>query len=123
MGVGFKALTRVTADLSLGYSHNIVFEIPSELKVATARGKGENPKITLEGIDKQLLGQVAKQTAACVSQSLTKVKVLNTLVKLSVVKRVKQPVNNFQFENLRMCQSANIGPDGKSIQFSNFQIL
>ena len=60
VGVGFKASNQGNLlDLSLGYSHNIVFEIPSELKVATAQEKGENPKITLEGIDKQLLGQVA----------------------------------------------------------------
>ena len=33
--------------------------MPKELKVATATEKGQNPKIVLEGIDKQLLGQVA----------------------------------------------------------------
>ena len=46
-------------DLSLGYSHNIIFEVPKELKVATATEKGQNPKIMIEGVDKQLLGQVA----------------------------------------------------------------
>jgi large subunit ribosomal protein L6 len=60
VGVGFKAVnTGNTLDLALGYSHNIVFEIPSELKVATVTEKGQNPKILLECIDKQLLGQVA----------------------------------------------------------------
>ena len=60
VGVGYKAANQGnTLDLSLGYSHNIIFEIPSELKVATATEKGKNPQITLEGIDKQLLGQVA----------------------------------------------------------------
>jgi large subunit ribosomal protein L6 len=60
VGVGFKASnTGNLLDLSLGYSHNIVFEIPKELKVATATEKGQNPKIMLEGIDKQLIGQVA----------------------------------------------------------------
>jgi len=60
VGVGFKAAnTGNLLDLALGYSHNIVFEIPKELKVATATEKGQNPKITLESIDKQLLGQVA----------------------------------------------------------------
>ena len=60
VGVGFKASSQGNLlDLSLGYSHNIVFEVPKELKVATAQEKGENPKITLEGIDKQLIGQVA----------------------------------------------------------------
>ncbi|MBN8836014.1 MAG: 50S ribosomal protein L6 [Sphingobacteriia bacterium] len=60
VGVGFKAAnTGNILDLALGYSHNIIFEIPKELKVATATEKGQNPKIMLEGIDKQLLGQVA----------------------------------------------------------------
>jgi large subunit ribosomal protein L6 len=60
IGVGFKAAnTGNVLDLALGYSHNIIFEIPKELKVATAQEKGQNPMITLEGIDKQLIGQVA----------------------------------------------------------------
>jgi len=60
IGVGFKASNQGNVlDLSLGYSHNIVFEIPKELKVATAQEKGQNPTISLEGIDRQLLGQVA----------------------------------------------------------------
>jgi len=60
VGVGYKASNQGNLlDLSLGYSHNIIFEIPKELKVATATEKGQNPKIILEGIDKQLLGQVA----------------------------------------------------------------
>lgn len=60
VGVGFKAAnTGNTLDLALGYSHNIIFEIPKELKVATLTEKGQNPKIMLEGIDKQLIGQVA----------------------------------------------------------------
>jgi large subunit ribosomal protein L6 len=46
-------------DLALGYSHNIVFEIPKELKVSTTTEKGQNPKIFLEGSDKQLIGAVA----------------------------------------------------------------
>jgi len=60
IGVGFKA-TNIgnVLDLSLGYSHNIIFEVPKELKVATAQEKGQNPMISLEGIDKQLIGQVA----------------------------------------------------------------
>jgi large subunit ribosomal protein L6 len=60
VGVGFKAAnTGNVLDLALGYSHNIIFEVPSELKVATAQEKGQNPTITLEGIDRQLIGQVA----------------------------------------------------------------
>ncbi|QHS62454.1 50S ribosomal protein L6 [Chitinophaga agri] len=60
VGVGYKAANQgQLLDLALGYSHNIVIEIPSELKVTTLTEKGANPKIMLEGIDNQLLGQVA----------------------------------------------------------------
>ena len=60
VGVGYKATNQGNLlDLALGYSHNIVFEIPKELTVATLTEKGANPIITLEGIDKQLIGQVA----------------------------------------------------------------
>lgn len=60
IGVGFKAVNQGNVlDLALGYSHNIIFEIPKELKVATAQEKGQNPTISLEGIDIQLIGQVA----------------------------------------------------------------
>jgi large subunit ribosomal protein L6 len=59
VGVGYKAASQGNVlDLALGYSHNIIFEIPSELKLTTSQEKGENPKIALEGIDKQLLGAV-----------------------------------------------------------------
>lgn len=59
VGVGFKAANQGNLlDLALGYSHNIVFEIPKELKVVTSQEKGQNPMITFEGVDKQLLGQV-----------------------------------------------------------------
>jgi large subunit ribosomal protein L6 len=60
VGVGYKASNQGNLlDLSLGYSHNIVFEVPKELKVSTSQEKGDNPRIVLEGIDYQLLGQVA----------------------------------------------------------------
>ena len=60
VGVGYKASNQGNLlDLSLGYSHNIIFEVPKELKLATAQEKGQNPTISLEGIDKQLIGQVA----------------------------------------------------------------
>ena len=59
VGVGYKAANQGNIlDLALGYSHNILVEIPKELKVSTAQEKGKNPIITLESIDKQLLGQV-----------------------------------------------------------------
>lgn len=60
VGVGYKAANQGNIlDLALGYSHNIIFEIPKELTVTTLTEKGANPTITLEGLDKQLIGQVA----------------------------------------------------------------
>jgi len=60
VGVGYKASNQGNLlDLSLGFSHNIIFEVPKELKLTTATEKGQNPTISLEGTDKQLLGQVA----------------------------------------------------------------
>src|SRR3990170_2080573 len=53
IGVGFKAANQGNVlDLALGFSHNIIFEIPKELKVATAQEKGQNPEITLTGTDR-----------------------------------------------------------------------
>ncbi|MEY3398170.1 MAG: ribosomal protein [Bacteroidota bacterium] len=60
IGVGYRAKTTgQLLELSLGYSHPIVIEIPSELKVSARAEKGENPVISLECHDKQLLGMVA----------------------------------------------------------------
>ena len=59
VGVGFKAACQGNIlDLALGYSHNIIFEIPQELTITTTQEKGQNPIITLGSVDKQLLGQV-----------------------------------------------------------------
>jgi large subunit ribosomal protein L6 len=60
IGVGFKATAQGNLlDLSLGYSHSVILAVPSELKVVATQEKGQNPIITLEGTDKQLIGQVA----------------------------------------------------------------
>ncbi|MDR6560649.1 MULTISPECIES: 50S ribosomal protein L6 [unclassified Arcicella] len=60
VGVGYKASNQGNIlELSLGYSHAVFVQIPSELKVTTAMEKGQNPKVTLEGIDKELVGQVS----------------------------------------------------------------
>jgi large subunit ribosomal protein L6 len=60
VGVGYKAVAQGNVlELSLGYSHNIFLAVPSEVKVQAVQEKGQNPTIILEGIDKQLLGQIA----------------------------------------------------------------
>jgi large subunit ribosomal protein L6 len=60
VGVGYKAsAANNVLELNLGYSHGVFVAVPKELKVTTTQEKGSNPLITLEGIDKQLIGQVA----------------------------------------------------------------
>jgi large subunit ribosomal protein L6 len=60
VGVGYKAQAKgQVLELSIGYSHNIFFELPEEVKVETLTERGKNPLITLTSHDKQLLGQVA----------------------------------------------------------------
>lgn len=60
VGVGYRASNQGnTLDLVLGYSHHYVFQLPSEVKVTTTSEKGQTPKIILESMDKQLIGQVA----------------------------------------------------------------
>jgi large subunit ribosomal protein L6 len=60
-GVGFKAAVKGTIlDLNLGFSHDIHFPIPQGIKITVA----ENTKIKIEGIDRQLVGQVAADIRA-----------------------------------------------------------
>ncbi|HKK37798.1 MAG TPA: 50S ribosomal protein L6 [Cryomorphaceae bacterium] len=60
VGVGYRAKVQgQRLEVALGFSHPIVFELPSEIKVAADQAKGQNPIITLESHDKQLVGQVA----------------------------------------------------------------
>lgn len=60
IGVGYKASVQGNLlELSLGYSHSIFFAVPDEVSVKAETLKGKNPTVTLEGIDKQLVGQVA----------------------------------------------------------------
>lgn len=60
VGVGYKATSQgQVLELALGYSHNIFFAIPQEISIKTETPKGKNPLVTLEGIDKELIGQIA----------------------------------------------------------------
>ncbi len=60
VGVGYKAsVANNVLELNLGYSHNVFLAMPGEIKVSAVTEKGQNPKVILEGIDKQLIGDVA----------------------------------------------------------------
>ena len=60
VGVGYRASNQgQKLDLALGFSHNIVLELASEVKVETVSEKGKNPIVKLTSYDKQLVGQIA----------------------------------------------------------------
>ena len=60
VGVGFRASNSgQVLEMALGFSHPVVFLIPSEVKVTTEMKKGSPPIVILESNDKQLIGQVA----------------------------------------------------------------
>ena len=59
VGVGYRVSNQGNIlEFSLGYTHPIVFQLPSEIKVETKSERNQNPQIILESCDKQLLGQV-----------------------------------------------------------------
>ncbi|MGD0711627.1 MAG: 50S ribosomal protein L6 [Bacteroidales bacterium] len=60
VGVGYKvSSTGQILELTLGYSHNIIMQLPVDVKVQTITERGKNPIVILQSIDKQLIGQVA----------------------------------------------------------------
>ncbi len=60
VGVGYRAEAKgQQLELSLGYSHEIIFELPKEVTVETKTERRSNPIITLSSIDKQLIGHIA----------------------------------------------------------------
>jgi large subunit ribosomal protein L6 len=60
-GVGFRAAVQgQRLNLSLGKSHPILFQVPTDVKVTVAEGT----KITIEGVDKHLVGQTAADIRA-----------------------------------------------------------
>ncbi len=60
VGVGYKAEAKgQILEMSLGYSHDIQFRLPKEIKLEAKTERRSNPIVTLTSADKQLIGQVA----------------------------------------------------------------
>ena len=60
IGVGFRAkVVGQQLEMNLGFSHNVVFALPPEVKVVAEQSKGQPPVVTFTSADKQLVGQVA----------------------------------------------------------------
>lgn len=65
VGVGYRASNKgQLLELTVGYSHPIMFALPDEVKVEAKMEKGKNPIVRLESIDKQLIGQIAAKIRA-----------------------------------------------------------
>lgn len=60
VGVGYRAEAKgQNLEMSLGFSHEVILQLPPEVKVETKTERRANPIITLTCIDKQLIGHVA----------------------------------------------------------------
>ena len=60
VGVGYRAEAKgQNLEMSLGFSHEVIIQLPAEVKVETKTERRSNPIITLTCIDKQLIGHVA----------------------------------------------------------------
>ena len=65
VGVGYRAESKgQMLEMALGFSHSIFFELPKEIKVEAVTERRANPRLTLESVDKQLVGQVAAKIRA-----------------------------------------------------------
>jgi large subunit ribosomal protein L6 len=60
VGVGYRAEAKgQNLEMSLGFSHEVILQLPDEVKVETKTERRANPIITLKCIDKHLIGHVA----------------------------------------------------------------
>jgi large subunit ribosomal protein L6 len=60
VGVGYRAEAKgQQLEMSLGYSHDIIMQLPDEVRIETKTERRSNPVITLISMDKQLIGHVA----------------------------------------------------------------
>lgn len=59
-GVGYRAVAKgQELELTIGFSHNVVFQLPSEIKLEAETERGQSPTVSLSSHDKQLIGMVA----------------------------------------------------------------
>lgn len=59
VGVGYRVSNQGNLiEFSLGYTHPIFIELPAEVKVESKSERNQNPILTLESCDKQLLGLI-----------------------------------------------------------------
>ena len=87
VGVGYKAQAQGTKlNLSLGFSHPVVHDMPNGIKVETPT----QTEILIKGIDKQLVGQVAAEVRAYRSPEPYKGKGVRYADEVVVIKETKK---------------------------------
>ena len=115
VGVGYRAANQgQQLNLSLGYSHPIILELPKEIKVEAETKKGEAPLVTLSSHDKQLLGMVAAKIRTLRKSSLTKERVFASWASRSVARLAKRQRNNLKPWIRKKSQSACAHQDPRS---------
>ena len=82
-------------NLSLGYSHPIIYPIPEQIKVTVE----ENTKLTIEGPNKQVVGQVAAEIRSFIRRSLIKAKAFVIPTRRSSARKARPSNKLIIFEN------------------------
>lgn len=102
VGVGYRVSNQGNIiEFALGYTHPIFIQLPKEIKVETKSERNQNPILTLESCDKQLLGLVCAKFVLSASLSLIKVRVFSLRVKLFAESLVRVlQLSNFNYLRL-----------------------
>lgn len=83
VGVGYRVSNKGNLiEFALGYTHPIFLQLPAEVKVETKSERNQNPIITLETCDKQLLGLICAKSVLSVCRSLIRARVSCSRVRL-----------------------------------------
>ena len=102
VGVGYRVSNQGNLiEFALGYTHPIFIQLPKEIKVETKSERNQNPILTLESCDKQLLGLVCAKFVLSASLSLIRVRVFSSRVKLFAESLVRVlQLSNFNYLRL-----------------------
>src|SRR5437867_8998828 len=85
-GVGFRAAVQGSIlNLSLGFSHPVPFSIPKDIKITVA----DNTKITVQGVDKKLVGRWLRISVVFILQNRTRAKACAMRASRFVAKRAR----------------------------------
>jgi len=91
VGVGFKVSAQgQLLDMTLGFSHTIIFELPKDIKATATTEKGKAPTLVLESHDKELLGMVSSKIRSLRKPDVYKGKGVRYATEVVVLKETKK---------------------------------